>query len=83
MASSTPAWRMSSRHLTQCSSGQLLEVQVVEQAHDGPELRLLPIAQLPGEPAHHVLHRDGVAQVKGLLVVLRQQVPGLLLLSWT
>ena len=57
--------------------GPLLEVQVVEQAHNGPELRLVPVAQFTGVPAHDVLHRDGMAEMEGLLVVPGQQVPGL------
>lgn len=55
-----------------------LKIQVVEQTHDPPELLPVPIAQLPGKPAHHVLHCNGVAQVELLLVILGQQVPGLL-----
>ena len=58
--------------------GPHLEVQVVEQARLAPELRLASEAQFFGEPAHDGLHRQGVAQVEGLLVVLPQQVPGLL-----
>ena len=38
--------------------GVLLKVQVVEQAHDGPEFLLLPVTQLLGKPAHHV--RDNI-----------------------
>ena len=50
----------------------------VEQAGGGPEIRLSAIAQLLGEPAHHRLHRQGVAQMKGLLVELLEQLQGLL-----
>ena len=50
-----------------------LEVQVVQQPRLGPERRLLPVTQLPGEPAHDGLHRQGVAQVKGLLIILPEQ----------
>ena len=55
-----------------------LEVQVVQQPRLGQERGFLPVTQLPGEPAHHVLHCNGVAQVELLLVILGQQVPGLL-----
>ena len=58
--------------------GPLLKVQVVEQAHHGPELPLVSIAQLLGVPAHHMLHRHGVAEMKGLVIILGQQVPRLL-----
>ena len=50
-----------------------LEVQVVQQPRLGPERRLLPVTQLPGEPVHDGLHRQGMAQVKGLLVILPEQ----------
>ena len=53
--------------------GILFKVQVVEQAHDGPEVLLLPIAQLLGEPAHHVRDGIGVFQVKFPLIVLLQK----------
>ena len=55
-----------------------LKIQIVEQPHLGPELLLLPVAQLLGKPAHHMLHRNGVAEVEGLLIILGQQCPSLL-----
>ena len=52
----------------------LFKVDVVEEARQGPEAGLLPIAQLLGVPAHHALHGQGMENVKGLLVVLAQQL---------
>ena len=54
----------------------LLEVHVVEQAHGGPEARLVPVAQVLGVPAHDGLHSQGVLEVEGFGVVLAQQRQG-------
>ena len=51
----------------------LLKVDVVQQAHRGPEVRLLAIAQLPGIPAHDSLHRQGMLKVERLLIILPQR----------
>ena len=53
--------------------GPLLEVYVVEEPRQGPEVRLPPVAQLTGVPVHDPFHRQGVEDVKGLLVVPAQQ----------
>ena len=50
----------------------------MEQAHHGPEGGVVPVAQLPGVPVHDALHRQRVLDVKGLLVILPQQVQRLL-----
>ena len=51
----------------------LLKVDIVQQAHGGPEVRLVAIAQLLSIPAHDALHRQGMLDVKGLVVVLPQR----------
>ena len=51
----------------------LLKVDVVQQAHRGPEVRLLAIAQLLGIPAHDSLHRQGMLKVERLLIILPQR----------
>ena len=58
--------------------GPLFKIQVVKQADLTPKLRLFSIAQRIGKPAHYGLDRQGVAEMKRLLVVFLQQVPGLL-----
>ena len=51
----------------------LLEVDVVQQAHHGPEVPALAIAQLVGIPGHDALYGQSVENVEGFLVVLAQQ----------
>ena len=50
----------------------LLKVDVVEQTHGGPEVRILPVAQLVGIPAHDALYGQAVLDVKRLLVIFFQ-----------
>ena len=47
-------------------------VQVVQQAHDAPELLVFRI-ELAREVAHGLLHRFAVLDVEGVFVVLLQQ----------
>ena len=49
-----------------------LKVDVVEQAHRGPEVRILAAAQLVGIPAHDTLHRQTVQNVERFLIILFQ-----------
>ena len=56
--------------------GVLLKVQVMEQAHHGPEVLLLAVTQLFRKPAHNVGDHIGVLQMKVALVILLQQVQG-------
>ena len=55
-----------------------LKVQVVEDAHHLPEVCLLAVTQLIGEPAHHVAHDAPVFEMKFPLVVFLKQLIGLL-----
>ena len=50
-----------------------LKVDVVQQTHRGPEIRVLAIAQLIGVPAHNALHRQTVENMERLLVVRFQR----------
>ena len=54
----------------------LLKVHIVEQAHGGPEVRVLAVAQLLGVPAHGALHRQRVLDVEGFGIVCFQQRQG-------
>ena len=53
-----------------------LKVDVVQQAHDRPEVALPAVAQRVGKAAHHRRDRHRVAQVEGLGVVFAQQREG-------
>ena len=53
--------------------GPLLEVDVVEQARQSPEIRTVSVTQLPGVPRHDALQGQGVEDMEGLLVVPAQQ----------
>ena len=55
-----------------------LKIQVVQQANQPPEIGFLAVAQLLGKVAHDALHDLGVLQMKGVLIVFRQQLPGFL-----
>ena len=52
--------------------GPLFKVDVVEQAHRGPEV-LVALPQLPGQNAHYGLHGKGVLKVEGFGIILPQQ----------
>ena len=54
----------------------LLKVHIVEQAHGGPEIRVLAVTQLLSVPAHDALHRQAVLDMEGLGIVLAQQRQG-------
>ena len=51
-----------------------LEVDVVEQAHGGPLVRLVAVVQVLGIPAHYTFHGKPVLDVEGILVVAAEQL---------
>ena len=55
-----------------------LKVNVVQQSDHFPEIHFVGKAQLHGIPAHHSFHRQRMLQVKGVLIVFPQQLPGCL-----
>ena len=56
----------------------LFKVQVVEQSYVGPKISLIAIAKLVGKVAHNTLYGQGVAQMKGLLIIFCQECPGVI-----
>ena len=62
------------RRLDAMLLGKLLEIDIVQQPHEPPELLLIGKAQFPGIPAHHPLHRQRMLQMKRVLVILPQQL---------
>ena len=48
------------------------KIQVVQQADDAPEVLFSAIAEFVGKAPHDGLHRQGVAQMEGVLVEFGQ-----------
>ena len=53
-----------------------LKIDVVQKTCDLPEIAVLPVAQLPGVPAHHLAHGQSVQNVERFLVVLFKKREG-------
>ena len=54
--------------------GPALKVQVVEDTHGLPEVGLLTVAKLHGEPAHHIAHGNTVLEVEIAFIILLEQL---------
>ena len=52
--------------------GKLFKIQIVQESYYFPKIGVGFIAQLLGIPAHHLADRDGVLQMKRLLVEFGQ-----------
>ena len=53
----------------------LLEIDVVEETDDSPEIGLVGVTEFVSVPAHDTLDRCSVLEVEGFLVVCCKQVP--------
>ena len=58
--------------MTQCSSGHSSKSRSWSSPTEDQKLRA--VAQLPGDPAHNGFHRQGMAQVEGVFVILPEQI---------
>jgi len=52
---------------------KLLEIQVVQQTHQPPEIHLTGVPQISGKVTHHGFNRLRVLNMKRLLVVFFHQ----------
>ena len=53
-----------------------LEIEVVQQPDQPPEILLIPVSQFIGKPPHHPFNGDRVAAVERFFVILAEQFPG-------